>query len=64
MIDIIGYVVQDARMKTNFRIGQTIQNKKTGTKATVTAICNDHIVAVSYDHGAFRIYQDRINDYE
>ena len=51
-------------MKKNFRIGQIIRNKKTGTKANVTAICNDCIVAVSYDHGAFRIYQDRINDYE
>jgi len=51
-------------MKTNFRIGQTIRNKKTGTKANVTAICNDYIVAVSYDHGAFRIYADRVEDFE
>jgi hypothetical protein len=51
-------------MKTNFRIGQTIKNKKTGTKANVTAICNDYIVAVSYDHGAFRVYQTTLNDYE
>ena len=51
-------------MKTNFRLGQTIKNKKTRTKANVTAICNDYIVAVSYDHGAFRIYADRIEDFE
>ena len=51
-------------MKTNFRIGQIIRNKKTGTKANVTAICNDYIVAVNYDHGAFRVYQNTLNDYE
>jgi hypothetical protein len=51
-------------MKTNFRIGQIIRNKKTGTKASVTAICNDYIVAVSYDFGAFRIYADRVGDFE
>ena len=51
-------------MKTNFRIGQIIRNKKTGTKANVTAICNDYVMAVGYDCGAFRIYSDRINQYE
>lgn len=51
-------------MKTNFRIGQTIRNIKTGTKVNVTAICNDYIVAVGYDCGAFRIYADRIEDYQ
>jgi hypothetical protein len=35
-----------------------------GTKANVTAICNDYIVAVSYDYGAFGIYADRVEDYE
>lgn len=56
--------VSSEAMKTNFRIGQIIRNKKTGTKANVTAICNDYIVAVSYDHGAFRLYQNTLNDYE
>ena len=51
-------------MKTNFRIGQIIKNTKTGTKACVTAICADYIVAISYDHGAFRIYADRIGGYQ
>lgn len=49
-------------MKTKFRIGQIIKNLKTGTKANVTAICNDYIVVVSYDQVDFRIYNE--NEYE
>jgi hypothetical protein len=52
------------RLQTKFRIGRIIKNKKTGMQANVTAVCNDHIVAVSYDCGAFRIYSDRVEDFQ